>query len=102
LLDTLLDRLLFPVQASQVDGGSEFAAEFEEACYQKELPLFVLQPKSPKFNANVERSNRTHDEEFYERTQSPIRCPCSTASYSAGREPTTACDHNSPWSTSLR
>jgi len=65
-LDTLLERLPFPVRALQVDGGSEFAAEFEEACQQKELPLFVLPPKSPKLNAHVERSNRTHNEEFYE------------------------------------
>jgi len=65
-LDTLLDRLPFPVRALQVDGGSEFAAEFEEACQQKELPLFVLPPKSPKLNGHVERSHRTHNEEFYE------------------------------------
>ena len=52
-LDTLLDRVPFHVKALQVDGGSEFAAEFEEACQQKELPLFV------------ERSHRTHNEEFY-------------------------------------
>src|SRR5438552_4376473 len=37
------------------DGGSEFAAEFEEACQQKQLPLFVLPPKSPKLNGHVER-----------------------------------------------
>jgi putative transposase len=65
-LDALLDRVPFPVRALQVDGGSEFAAEFEEACQQKQLPLFVLPPKSPKLNAHVERSNRTHNEEFYE------------------------------------
>jgi transposase len=65
-LDALLDRLPFPVKALQVDGGSEFAAEFEEACQQKELPLFVLPSKSPKLNGHVERSNRTHNEEFYE------------------------------------
>jgi len=64
-LDTLLDRVPFPVKALQVDGGSEFAAEFEEACQQKELPLFVLPPKSPKLNGHVERSHRTHNEEFY-------------------------------------
>jgi transposase InsO family protein len=65
-LDTLLERMPFPVKALQVDGGSEFAAEFEEACQQKGLPLFVLPPKSPKLNGQVERSNRTHNEEFYE------------------------------------
>jgi transposase InsO family protein len=65
-LDTLLDRVPFPVKALQVDGGPEFAAEFELACQQKELPLFVLPPKSPKLNAHVERSHRTHNEEFYQ------------------------------------
>ena len=65
-LDTLLDRFPFPVKALQVDGGGEFAAEFELACQQKELPLFVLPPKSPKLNAHVERSHRTHNEEFYQ------------------------------------
>jgi len=65
-LDVLLDRLPFPVKALQVDGGSEFAAEFELACQQKQLPLFVLPPKSPKLNGHVERSHRTHNEEFYE------------------------------------
>jgi putative transposase len=65
-LDALLERVPFPVKALQVDGGSEFAAEFEEACQQKELPLFVLPPKSPKLNGHVERAHRTHNEEFYQ------------------------------------
>ena len=65
-LEALLERAPFPIKALQVDGGSEFAAEFELACQQKELPLFVLPPKSPKLNGHVERSNRTHNEEFYE------------------------------------
>jgi len=65
-LDALLERAPFAVQAVQVDGGSEFAAEFELACQQKGLPLFVLPPKSPKLNAHVERAHRTHHEEFYQ------------------------------------
>jgi transposase InsO family protein len=65
-LDSLLDRAPFPIRALQVDGGSEFAAQFELACQQKQLPLFVLPPKSPKLNGHVERSHRTHNEEFYE------------------------------------
>jgi len=65
-LDTLLDRLPFRVAALQVGGGSEYAAEFELACQQKEIPLFVLPPQSPKLNAHVERSHRTHNEEFYQ------------------------------------
>jgi transposase InsO family protein len=65
-LDTLIDRMPFPIAALQVDGGSEFAAEFETACQQRSLPLFVLPPRSPKLNGQVERSHRTHHEEFYQ------------------------------------
>ena len=70
-LDTLLARMPFPVRALQVDGGSEFAAGFEQACQQRQLRLFVLPPRSPKLNGAVERAQRTHTEEFYEVT------PCS-------------------------
>jgi len=65
-LDALVDRMPFPIAALQVDGGSEFAAEFETACQQRNLPLFVLPPRSPKLNGQVERSHRTHHEEFYQ------------------------------------
>jgi len=65
-LDTLQRRMPFPLRALQVDGGSEFAAAFEEACRQRGLRLFVLPPRSPKLNGAVERAQRTHTEEFYE------------------------------------
>jgi putative transposase len=67
-LDTLQIRMPFPIRALQVDGGSEFAAEFEQACQQRGLHLFVLPPRSPKLNGAVERANRTHTEEFYQVT----------------------------------
>ena len=67
-LDTLQLRMPFPIRAVQVDGGSEFAAEFELACQQRRLHLFVLPPRSPKLNGAVERANRTHSEEFYQVT----------------------------------
>jgi transposase InsO family protein len=67
-LDTLQHRMPFPIRAVQVDGGSEFAAEFEPACQQRGLHLFVLPPRSPKLNGAVERANRTHTEEFYQVT----------------------------------
>lgn len=67
-LETLQHRMPFPIRAVQVDGGSEFAAEFEQACQQKGLLLFVLPPRSPKLNGAVERANRTHTEEFYQVT----------------------------------
>lgn len=62
----VLTRMPFPVRALQIDGGSEFKGVFEEACQELALPLFVLPPRSPKLNGRVERSHRTHDEEFYQ------------------------------------
>lgn len=65
---TLQRRMPFRIRAIQVDGGSEFYAEFEEACKDLSIKLYVLPPKSPKLNGSVERANRTHTEEFYEVT----------------------------------
>jgi transposase InsO family protein len=69
-LDAIVERMPFPVRAISVDGGSEFMAEFETACAERGIALFVLPPRSPKLHGAVERANRTHTEEFYE---------CSTA-----------------------
>ncbi len=65
-LHYLRKKFPYPVRAIQIDGGSEFMDQFEEECRAKEIPLFVLPPRSPKLNGHVERSNRTHREEFYE------------------------------------
>jgi len=65
-LETVQERLPFPLKAVQVDGGSEFMAEFEQACQEKNIRLFVLPPRSPKLNGCVERAQRTHTEEFYQ------------------------------------
>jgi putative transposase len=65
-LDALAARSPFPVRAIQVDGGSEFMAEFEAACAARGIRLFVLPPRSPRLNGAVERANRTHAEEFHE------------------------------------
>lgn len=58
----------FPILSIQVDGGSEFMAEFEEACAELCIPLIVLPPKKPEYNGGVERGNRTFREEFYNRS----------------------------------
>jgi putative transposase len=55
----------FQVTALQVDGGSEFMADFETACQNRQLPLFVLPPKSPKLNGAVERANGSWRYEFH-------------------------------------
>ncbi|HWV24731.1 MAG TPA: integrase core domain-containing protein [Thermomicrobiales bacterium] len=56
----------FPVQAIQVDGGSEFMAEFELACQSRGIALYVLPPRSPKLNGRVERLNGSCRREFWE------------------------------------
>ena len=74
-LDTLQQRLPFPLRALQVDGGSEFAAQFEAECQKRGIPLFVLPPRSPKLNGCVERAHRTHTEEFYQVEDFPLEIP---------------------------
>ena len=69
-LDKLARCAPFPLKAIQVDGGSEFEAIFEEECQKRNIRLFVLPPRSPKLNGYVERAHRTHNEEFYEVTDS--------------------------------
>ncbi len=70
----LVARAPFPVKALQVDGGSEFMAEFEETCQRLGIRLFVLPPKRPKLNGHVERMQRTFRDEFYTRPL-PSRIP---------------------------
>jgi transposase InsO family protein len=65
-LHYLRKKFPFPIKAIQIDGGSEFKDQFEEACRRRGILLFELPPHSPKLNGHVERSNRTHREEFYE------------------------------------
>ena len=66
-----MERTPFPVRAIQVDGGSEFKAQFEAACQQRGIRLFVLPPRSSKMNAHVERAQRTHRDEFYQMLDPP-------------------------------
>ena len=71
----LQERSPFPLRAIQVDGGSEFMAQFEAACQESALHLFVLPPRSPKLNGHVERAQRTHTEEFWERYEGDLDLP---------------------------
>lgn len=64
----LVKEAAFKISSIQVDGGSEFMAEFELACKELNIALYVLPPKKPKYNGGVERGNRIFREEFYART----------------------------------
>jgi transposase InsO family protein len=65
-LADLIARMPVAVQAIQVDGGSEFMAEFERSCQNRQIALSVLPPRSPKLNGRVERLNGTARREFWE------------------------------------
>src|SRR5262249_13351627 len=58
---------------------------------RKTCRYFVLLPKSPKLNAHVERSHRTHNEEFCQVQAESDQLPSSAGNFSVGSEPTTAC-----------
>ncbi len=71
LLD-LLDTLPFPLLSVQVDGGSEFMADFERVCEELGVPLHVLPPRRPQFNGCVERANRSARAEFWSLYNGPL------------------------------
>ena len=72
-LDKLIRDMPFTVNAIQVDGGSEFMAEFEDACQQRAIQLFLLPPRSPELNGAVERCNSSWRYEFYAVYDLPTR-----------------------------
>jgi putative transposase len=72
-LDKLLAQMPFKVAGIQVDGGSEFMAEFEQACQARKLALYVLPPKRPQLNGAVERCNGSWRYEFYASYELPHR-----------------------------
>ena len=83
-LDTLCARLPFPLRALQVDGGGEFAAQFEAAGQARGLQLFVLPPpspnralKKPTCHAEHERSSSppTGDKELRSFASLTMTCP---------------------------
>lgn len=65
-LHHLKTKFPFRIKAIQIDGGSEFMDQFEEACRRLGILLFINPPRCPRLNGGVERSHRTGREEFYE------------------------------------
>jgi len=65
-IQKVIAQMPFRIQSIQVDGGSEFMAEFETACQKYGITLCVLYPKSPKLNGHVERLNGTWRTDFYQ------------------------------------
>jgi transposase len=64
-LEHMKKEFPFPIQSIQVDGGSEFMGDFEKAVAMSNIPLWVLPPRMPEYNCNVERGNGTAKYEFY-------------------------------------
>jgi len=72
ILDAIEERFPHKIKAIQIDGGSEFKAEFERECQKRNIILFVLPTKSPKLNGVVERMQRTSREEIYDIKPMPL------------------------------
>jgi putative transposase len=85
-LEEVEARMPVPIRAIQVDGGSEFMAEFEAACAEREISLFVLPPRSPQLNGHGERTNRTHRQEFWELYDGDLELPPLQAALRAWEE----------------
>ena len=68
----LLGALPFPLLSIQVDGGSEFMADFEDACEELGVPLHVLPPRRPQWNGCVEQANRSARAEFWNLYDGPL------------------------------
>ena len=65
-LEVLIKKLPFPIKSIKVDGGCEFMKNFEDASKEYGIELFVIPPRIPELNGNVERANRTLRYEFYQ------------------------------------
>ena len=49
--DHLHQQMPFPIHSLQVDGDSEFRAEFEQSCQDQDIPLYVIPP--PRKTPNI-------------------------------------------------
>jgi len=63
-LEELIDYLPFPFRSIQMDGGSEFRGEFEQAYAQLKISLLVLPPSKSQYNGGVERSTLPSEKNF--------------------------------------
>jgi len=60
----LMDNREFYVQS---DNGAEFAKYFQQACKELKIQHYYSRPRTPKDHAEIERFNRTLEEEFLQR-----------------------------------
>ena len=67
------------IRAVQVDGGSEFMAEFEDGCKERGLELLVLPPRSPELNGIVKRANRAVRIECWSQCRDDLACAAMNA-----------------------
>ena len=64
-LPELIEKTPFKITSIQVDGGSEFMGQFEQACAERNIELLVFPPVRLKYNGGIEHTNRTFREKFY-------------------------------------
>ena len=84
-------RMPFPIRRPASRRWQRIRRRIRASLPAARLPLFVLPPRSPKLNGQVERAHRTHNEEFYEVTPERWNLRSSIANCSLGNRPTTPC-----------
>lgn len=92
-LDRLIEQAPFKVRAIQVDGGSEFMADFEQACQDRNIELCVLTPGSPSSTAASSASRPLTDTSSTAPTNCRIGSNRSTAATTTSTTTTTDKDH---------
>jgi transposase InsO family protein len=65
VLDYLLEKLPFRVEAIQTDNGGEFGSQFHYHVLDRSIKHIYIKPATPRLNGKVERSHRIDNEEFY-------------------------------------
>lgn len=99
-LDKVQAKMPFPVQAIQVDGGSEFRAEFEQACRDKGLVLYELPPKRPSSTAPSSAAMELGATSSTASTTCPARSRSSTRCSTPSSIATTTTGPVAPWTAS--
>ena len=95
-LDKLTADMPFKVDAIQVDGGSEFMAEFENACQQHAIKLYLLPPKSPSSTARSSAATAPGATNSTPSTTCQPDSTTSTPSSTPSSIATTPTDHTAP------
>ena len=65
-IDHVIEKFPFRIREIRTDNGHEFQAKFHWHVEDKGIRHVYIKPSSPQLNGKVERSHRSHQDEFYQ------------------------------------